>query len=136
LLQRAWHDIGAELDTLGLLNWTCEGDEEVLELTVSARVAFQAWQQSRMQRDPQCDHRRSTFHDLRGTAVKRFSEAGCTPQEVATITGHSLRDVSAIMDRYSSRTDKIAVAAIAKLERVDGEQDLQNGLQNGGCPWS
>ena len=61
-----------------------------------------------------------TFHDLRGTAVTRLSEAECTPQEIATITGHSLRDVSAIMDRYSARTDKLAVAAIAKLERVRG----------------
>jgi integrase len=58
-----------------------------------------------------------TFHDLRGTAVTRLSESECTPQEIATITGHSLRDVGAIMDRYSARTDKIAVAAIAKLER-------------------
>ena len=58
-----------------------------------------------------------TFHDLRGTAVTRLSEAECTPQEIATITGHSLRDVGAIMDRYSARTDKLAVAAIAKLER-------------------
>ena len=58
----------------------------------------------------------TTFHDLRGTAVTRLSEAECTPQEIATITGHSLRDVGAIMDRYSARTDKLAVAAIAKLE--------------------
>ena len=58
-----------------------------------------------------------TFHDLRGTAVSRLSEAECTPQEIATITGHSLRDIGAILDRYSARTDKIAIAAIAKLER-------------------
>lgn len=58
-----------------------------------------------------------TFHDLRGTAVTRLSEAGCTPQEVATLTAHSLRDVGAILDKYLARTDKIAVAAIAKLER-------------------
>jgi integrase len=58
-----------------------------------------------------------TFHDLRGTAITRLSEADCTPQEIATITGHSLRDVAAILDRYSARTNKIASAAIAKLER-------------------
>lgn len=58
-----------------------------------------------------------TFHDLRGTAIRRLSEADCTPQEIATITGHSLRDVAAILDRYSARTNKIAIAAIAKLER-------------------
>ena len=59
-----------------------------------------------------------TFHDLRGTAVTRLSEAGCTPQEIATITGHSLRDVAAILDRYLGRTEKIAQGAIAKLERA------------------
>ncbi|MEG6508603.1 tyrosine-type recombinase/integrase [Methyloligella sp. 2.7D] len=58
-----------------------------------------------------------TFHDLRGTAVTRLSEAECTPQEIGTITGHSLRDVGVILDRYSARTDKLAIAAIAKLER-------------------
>jgi integrase len=58
-----------------------------------------------------------TFHDLRGTAVTRLSEAECTPQQIASITGHSLRDVGAILDKYSARTDKLAVAAIAKLER-------------------
>src|SRR5262245_13672 len=58
-----------------------------------------------------------TFHDLRGTAVTRLSEADCTPQEIATITGHSLGEVQVIIDKYLARTDKLAVAAIAKLER-------------------
>jgi integrase len=61
-----------------------------------------------------------TFHDLRGTAVTRLSEAGCIVQEIATITGHSLRDVASILDRYSARTEKLAKAAIAKLERARG----------------
>jgi integrase len=58
-----------------------------------------------------------TFHDLRGTAVTRLSAAGCTPQEIATITGHGLRNVADILDKYSARTSEIAIAAIAKLER-------------------
>lgn len=58
-----------------------------------------------------------TFHDVRGTAVTRLAEEGCTPQEVAAITGHSQRDVGAILDRYTARTDKLAVAAITKLDR-------------------
>lgn len=58
-----------------------------------------------------------TFHDLRGTAVTRLFEADCNPAEVASITGHSMRDVSAILDRYTARTSKLAVAAITKLER-------------------
>jgi integrase len=58
------------------------------------------------------------FHDLRGTAVTRLSEAGCTPQEIARFTGHSLRDVAAILDRYLARTDQLASTALAKLERA------------------
>ena len=57
------------------------------------------------------------FHDLRGTAVTRLAEAECTNAEIASITGHAMRDVARILDRYLARTDKIALAAIAKLER-------------------
>ena len=41
------------------------------------------------------------FHDLRGTAVTLLSEAGCTPQQIATITGHSLKTVHRILERIS-----------------------------------
>lgn len=58
-----------------------------------------------------------TFHDLRGTAVTRLAEAGCSNAEIAAITGHSLRDVDAILDKYLARTEKIAIAAITKLEQ-------------------
>lgn len=57
------------------------------------------------------------FHDLRGTAVTRLAEAECSHAEIAAITGHSMHDVGAILDKYLARTDKIALAAIAKLER-------------------
>jgi integrase len=58
-----------------------------------------------------------TLHDLRGSAVTRLVEADCTHAQIASITGHSMRDVGAILDRYLARTDKLALAAIAKLER-------------------
>jgi integrase len=64
-----------------------------------------------------------TFHDLRGTAVTRLAEAGCTHPEIAAITGHSLRNVADIIDRYLARTDKLAVAAISKLERATKNVD-------------
>lgn len=57
-----------------------------------------------------------TFHDLRGTAVTRLAEAGCTEAEIATITGHSLKDVGAILDAYLKRTGGLADSAIRKLE--------------------
>jgi len=59
-----------------------------------------------------------TFNDLRGTAVTRLALAECSEAEIATITGHSLRDVAAILDRYLARTDKLASTALAKLERA------------------
>jgi integrase len=59
-----------------------------------------------------------TFNDLRGTAVTRLAIAGCTEAEIATITGHSLRDVRSILDlHYLARDPALAESAIAKLER-------------------
>jgi integrase len=59
-----------------------------------------------------------TFHDLRGTAVTRLAICGCTEAEIATITGHSLRSVRAILDtHYLSRDPALAENAIRKLER-------------------
>ncbi len=59
-----------------------------------------------------------TFHDLRGTAVTRLASCGCTEAEIATITGHSLRSVRAILDtHYLSRDTALAESAIRKLER-------------------
>src|SRR5215468_10280451 len=59
-----------------------------------------------------------TFHDLRGTAVTRLAIAGCTEAEIATITGHSLRSVRAIIDtHYLARDPALGESAIAKLER-------------------
>ncbi len=58
-----------------------------------------------------------TFHDLRGTAVTRLAECGCTEAEIASITGHSLGSVSAILDRYLARTKGLALAAISKLDQ-------------------
>lgn len=59
-----------------------------------------------------------TFHDLRGTAVTRLAIAGCTEIEIATITGHSLKDVGAILDaHYLSRDSALAESGIRKLER-------------------
>lgn len=58
-----------------------------------------------------------TFNDLRGTAVTRLALAECTEAEIATITGHSLRDVRSILDaHYLNRDPKLGESAIRKLE--------------------
>jgi integrase len=58
------------------------------------------------------------FHDLRGTAVTMLSEAGCTSQEIAAITGHSLQSVEAILEKFLTRTRHLAEAAIVKFENT------------------
>jgi integrase len=59
-----------------------------------------------------------TFHDLRGTAVTRLAMAGATVPEIATLTGHSLRDVRTILDsHYLARDTTLGEAAIRKLEK-------------------
>jgi integrase len=69
-----------------------------------------------------------TFHDLRGTAVTRLALAGCTEAEIATITGHSLRDVRSILDaHYLNRDPALAESAIRKLEsRTNSSNQASN----------
>jgi integrase len=58
-----------------------------------------------------------TFQDLRGSAVVRLAIADATVPQIATLTGHSLKDVEAILDaHYLGRDVKLAEIAIAKLE--------------------
>lgn len=70
-----------------------------------------------------------TFHDLRGTAITRLALAGATAVEIAAITGHTERDVSAMLDKhYLGDREKLAEAAIIKLEsRTKAVKFLQNG---------
>jgi integrase len=58
-----------------------------------------------------------TFHDLRGTAVVRLAIAGATVPQIGAVTGHSLKDVEAILDaHYLGRDIQLAEAAVLKLE--------------------
>ena len=64
------------------------------------------------------------FHDLRGTAVTLLSEAGCTPQQIATITGHSLKTVHRILER-TSRGRADSPSRQSSISRTHHEQSLQ-----------
>jgi integrase len=56
------------------------------------------------------------FHDLRGTTVTLLSESGSTAQQIAPITGHSLKTVNRILERYLARTSGLAEQAIFNWE--------------------
>jgi integrase len=70
------------------------------------------------------------FHDLRGTTVTLLSEAGCTPQQIAPITGHSLKTVHRILERYLARTSGLAEQAIFNWENSPRTK-FANQLQTG-----
>jgi hypothetical protein len=54
-----------------------------------------------------------TFHDLR----VRLAIAGASVPQIAAVTGHSLKDVEAILDaHYLGRDIQLAEAAVLKLE--------------------
>ena len=59
------------------------------------------------------------FHDLRGTTVTLLSETGCTPQQIAPITGHSLKTVHRILEHYLACTSGLAEQAIFNWENSE-----------------
>ena len=66
-----------------------------------------------------------TSHGLRKTACRRLAEAGCTPYEIAAISGHaSIAEVQ----RYTKAADqaRLASAAMARL----GENGAQTRVSN------
>jgi integrase len=60
------------------------------------------------------------FHDLRGSAVVRLALAEATVPQIATFTGHSLKDVEAILDKhYLGRDVRLAEDAVRKLDQKE-----------------
>jgi integrase len=70
-----------------------------------------------------------TFHDLRGTAITRLAGEGVTIQDIASLTGHSLASIHAILQKhYLHLGVEGAERAIHALERRADK--LQNDMQN------
>lgn len=57
-----------------------------------------------------------TFHDLRGTSVTRLALAGCSTSQIASFTGHALKNVDAILEtHYLGGRFELAEQAAVKL---------------------
>jgi hypothetical protein len=60
------------------------------------------------------------------------AETGCTTAEIAAITGHSPRDVEAILEAHYPGRVELAEQAMMKLDaRTETERKLQAELQSG-----
>lgn len=70
------------------------------------------------------------FHDIRGTAITMLAEAGCTTPQIAAITGHSLKTVTTILDKYLARTRVLAGEAVTLFENAKSTE-FANRLQTG-----
>lgn len=68
-----------------------------------------------------------TFHDLRRTAVREFALSGCTEYEIASITGHSVSEVKAVLrDCYVNFQD-IELRQNAMRKRVERLEQGRSG---------
>lgn len=70
------------------------------------------------------------FHDIRGTAVTMLAEAGSTVPMIAAITGHSLKTVNSILEKYLARTRALAEQAIINFQNAQATK-FANHLQTG-----
>jgi integrase len=63
-----------------------------------------------------------SFHGLRKAAARRLAEGGCTPHEIAAITGHAtLREI----ERYTKAANRKALARTA-MKKLKREQSVSN----------
>jgi integrase len=68
-----------------------------------------------------------TFHDLRGSTVTRLALEGSPPQEIASVTGHSLSDVCDILEKhYLGERAGLAEMAIKRLERKERQKNKRS----------
>ncbi|QEL26119.1 tyrosine-type recombinase/integrase [Bosea sp. F3-2] len=70
-----------------------------------------------------------TFHDLRGTFSNRAAAAGCTPSEIASVTGHQIEGSGTLGASYLQRNLELAMTCIRRVEENEAGTILQNGLQ-------
>jgi len=71
---------------------------------------------------PQC-----SAHGLRKAAARRLAEAGCTPHQIGSITGHkTLKEI----ERYTRAVEqgRLADSAMATVARAEREQELANPI--------
>lgn len=57
-----------------------------------------------------------------------LAEAGCTTPQIAAITGHSLKTVTTILDKYLARTRVLAGEAMSLFENAKSTK-FANRLQ-------
>lgn len=73
------------------------------------------------------------FHDLRGTMVTLLAISGSTVPMIASVTAHSLKTVTSILERYIARDPALSNNAIDRFE-IAPDIAFVHGLQTGCKP--
>ena len=79
--------------------------------------------------DAELDHLQA--RDLRRTACVRLAEAGCTPLEIAAISGHSIEKTTQILETYVPRTEAMGRAAMDRWERNEAKMSDASDSEGG-----
>jgi len=109
--------------------WFTEKDDKALGKAWHARmkesgIYSKDWEEMTKEEKREQLH----FHDIRGTAVTLLSEAGATPQQIAGLTGHTIKSVYTILEKYMARTPALSKAAIIAFENAPATK-FANQLQ-------
>lgn len=56
------------------------------------------------------------FRDLRQTGITELHEAGCTPRQIAAVSGHSHTTIVQMLDTYAPTRAADARAAFVRLD--------------------
>ncbi len=68
------------------------------------------------------------FHDLRGSALKAFADAGASELEIRAISGHSMKSLPGALGSYIDSWRSLAEGAVRKRENA-----LRTKSANGAC---
>lgn len=59
------------------------------------------------------------FRDVRRTGMVRMAEAKANAVEISAVSGHSIDQATRILETYIPRNERMAAAAVGRLERAD-----------------
>jgi integrase len=67
------------------------------------------------------------FHDLRGSALKAFADAGASELEIRAISGHSMKSLPGALGSYIDSWISLAESAVRKRENVARTKSANGG---------
>jgi integrase/recombinase XerD len=76
---------------------------------------------------------RCVFHGLRKAALTRLAQAGCTPHEIMSISGHNSLEM---VEHYTRKVEQARLAQDAMAKRAKREQTEAEGVKGQSAPVS